>query len=226
MSEPATPAVILLDWANTLSVSRFWESWLEPGHPLRNRAEGLVGVIFGAPSDDLHAWMRGERSAEQVVAQVAATVGVDPVLALEGLAESCRNMRLISDEILPKVASLRAQGIRVGIATDNMDTFTRWTVPALGMDRLFDPILNSAELGALKNDAPDEHGASPFFGEVLADLEPGTRIFLVDDSVMTAPVVAAHGITFCHVTPERDVVAWLDLLANELLGAPLDVVPR
>jgi len=206
--------LILLDWSQTLSVSRFWEPWFTSDDAaLRDLAVRMAGAIFDRPNDLLDRWCLGEVSAEDVVAEVAVAAGIDPVLALEGLEASCRGMRFLSDDILPMVEALRARGVRVGIATDNMDTFTRWTVPALGLDRWFDPILNSSDLGAVKS-GPLAGGRHPFFSDMLDGLEPGTQVYLVDDGGKTAPVAEAIGVTFCHVTPERDVVAWLQEIAS------------
>ncbi|MGC4190199.1 MAG: HAD family hydrolase [Thermomicrobiales bacterium] len=219
MTERDVPVLILLDWYRTLSHSLFWEPWTESDDViLRDVAGRMATALFGGDWRALHRrWMYGEVAAEAVVDAVARAAGVDPALAMRGLIGSCEGMVPASPDILPRVEWLRAHGIRVGIATDNMDTFTRWTVPALDLGRWFEPILNSADLGALKGDALDAAGHSPFFGTLLGELASDTLVYLVDDSAPTAPVAEAAGITFCHVTPERDAAAWLDALARELL---------
>jgi len=216
-----TDAVILLDWHRTLSHSLFWEHWTMSGDgATRAAAARLASAVFAMRDDELAGrWMRGEVAAEDVMALAAPVAGIDPGMALDGLMESCERMALASPEILPRVRQLRASGVRVGIATDNMDTFQRWTVPALGLDRRFDPILSSADLGALKADPLDGERRSAFFGPLLAGLDAGTNVFLVDDSSDTAPVAEALGMTFCQVTPERDVVWWLDAFCDSLLPA-------
>ncbi|MGC4104746.1 MAG: HAD family hydrolase [Thermomicrobiales bacterium] len=213
-----TQAVVLLDWHRTLSHSLFWGHWSGSQDAARREAATrLADACFGGDGTVLASWTRGDMTAEAVIAAVAASAGVDPLLALDGLAESCAQMEFASPGILPLVGRLRAGGVRVGIATDNMDTFMRWTVPAMELRDAFDPILSSAELRALKAGPLDATGESPFFGALLADLAPGTHVYLVDDGADTAPVAEAVGIAFCHVTPERDVVAWLEMLAAELL---------
>ncbi|MGN6483282.1 MAG: HAD family hydrolase, partial [Thermomicrobiales bacterium] len=165
-------AVILLDWYRTLSHSRFWDHWATAGDASLHDAAGRLSRALFATSEHrlVGHWMRGEMAAEDVIAVVAPMAGIDPDLALDGLAEHCASMPMVSAEVLPRVAQLRASGVRVGIATGNMDTFSRWTVPALGLDAVFDPILNSAELGALKADPLDAADGSPFFGAFLAGL--------------------------------------------------------
>jgi hypothetical protein len=62
-----------------------------------------------------------------------------------------------------------------------MDAFARWTVPALHLGAIFDAILDSASLGALKGDVAD--GQSLLFGPWLSDqrIAPCEAV-LVDDS--------------------------------------------
>lgn len=220
MSECGGPGLILLDWYRTLSTSLFWEHWsVSPDPALRDAAARLAHALFGTRNDLIDPWLRGQLSAEQVLERLAPTTAVDPALALRGLAEGCAGMHLLSPRILAQVERLRAHGVAVGIATDNMDTFTRWTVPALGLDRWFDPILNSAERGALKGDPLDDAGASPFFGPLLAGLGPDASVFLIDDSAEIASVVEEAGIVFCHVSAQRSAGSWLDVLAGSLLPA-------
>lgn len=226
MTDAIPSPVILLDWSQTLSNSRFWGPWFTSDDAIvQDLARRMADAIFARPYELLDRWCFGAIAAEEVVDQVAAELGIDPALALEGLERSCREMQFVSPEILPLVEALRAHGVRVGIATDNMDTFTRWTVPAMGLERWFDPILNSADLAAVKSGPLDAAGRHPFFGDLLDRLEPGTCVFLVDDSATTGAVVEPLGVTFCHVTPDRDVVAWLRELATELLegaGEPVN----
>ncbi|MGI8486271.1 MAG: hypothetical protein ACR2OU_18680 [Thermomicrobiales bacterium] len=88
-------------------------------------------------------------------------------------------MRLVSEDVLPQFAMLGARGVCVRIATDNVDSFTRWTVPALGLDRHDDVILNSAELGVMKGDRRQD-GSSEFFSNFLhvRGFAPGTTVIL------------------------------------------------
>jgi FMN phosphatase YigB (HAD superfamily) len=91
------------------------------------------------------------------------------------------------------VRAIRRSGVLVALATDNMDTFTRWTVPALGLGTLFDAILDSASLGTLKDDLTD--GQSRFFGPWLSanGIAPAEAV-LVDDSPPRSAVAVGLGV--------------------------------
>ena len=102
-----------------------------------------------------------------IVRQLSESTGYPAELILADLRESCETMRLMSEAVLPLVDRLRERGVRCFIATDNMDTFTAFTVPALGLADRFDDILNSFEKGMLKQDGTDGVRI-PFFDEYLS----------------------------------------------------------
>jgi FMN phosphatase YigB (HAD superfamily) len=90
-----------------------------------------------------------------------------------------------------------------------MDAFSRWTAPALNLNTLFDGILNSCELGAMKNDLESD-GRSLFFNRYLTenDLRP-SQCLLIDDSTDTAPAMQAIGLTYRQVTSRAQFIAEL-----------------
>jgi beta-phosphoglucomutase-like phosphatase (HAD superfamily) len=94
------------------------------------------------------------------------------------------------------VAQLRRRGVRVVIATDNMDSFSRFTVPALGLSEMFDDILNSFELKALKADC-DAGGRSLFFQPYLRaqELAPAQCV-LIDDAQPTPEYCGQMGLGY------------------------------
>ena len=109
---------------------------------------------------------------------------------------------------------IRENGIKVVLATDNMDTFERWTVPALELEPLFDGILTSVYCGALKSEIQGDY--SPFFDHYLKQnrVRP-TEAILIDDSPIDE-VVKAIGLGFRYVDhPSR-----LASLLGEFLISP------
>jgi FMN phosphatase YigB (HAD superfamily) len=90
--------------------------------------------------------------------------------------------------------AIREQGIKVVLATDNMDAFCRWTVPAMHLGGIFDAILDSASLGVLKDDLVG--GRSPFFGPWLSDqrIAPSEAVLVDDSPPASAASAAAIGL--------------------------------
>lgn len=129
--------------------------------------------------------MIGQYTAEEVCRQLSTITGIEPTDLLKNLEESCKNMKLVSPEVLELLGQLRAKGKKVLIATANMDTFNRWTVPALQLDSHYDGILNSFYIGALK-----EQG-DKFFGKFLRQngIHPYACLIIDDSEVCKAPLV-------------------------------------
>ena len=211
---------IFVDWSRTLSVSQFWGHWKHPEDPQceEHRLFERLQVIWRTENDSLLVpWMRGSLDAERVCSLVADDMGSDPGALLEGLIQSSRDMQLISPLIPDLVRQLRDAGARVVIATDNMDAFTRWTVPALHLDECFDDILNSANLGYLKNDLGADRKPG-FFANYLTDHGLDARkALLIDDSLSTGQLVTELGMRFVPVTAEAPVV---DALRQVLSAVP------
>ncbi len=197
---------IFLDWDGTLSVSRFWQHWAI------ERPDAYAAIqrhLFG--SNMVEPWMRGRYSAEERVATIAPKLGLAPALILKELTESCRRMTLIDPEVSVLIAALRSRGVSVVIATDNMDTFRRWTMPALGLDTLVDDVLDSHTLGYLKRDIASD-GRSLFFGSYLASagLKSGESV-LLDDGAHNR-VVQTVGIDFIQLEHGRGLIPALKSL--------------
>jgi FMN phosphatase YigB (HAD superfamily) len=189
--------VIFIDWDGTLSGSRFWEHWLDEDPDSYNKIQQDLFIGNGGMVQD---WMRGYIAAEQVVSEVAQRTGLDYQYLLHGLEESCKSMVLTHSNILDLIKAKRDQGLKVVVATDNMDTFHRWTVPAMKLEHHFDGILTSVEAGALKEDMAED-GSSLFFHHYLNQnaIEPGQSL-LIDDRDM-GQVASKLGMNFTQVTP-------------------------
>lgn len=202
-------ACVLIDWHGTLSQSLFWEHWHKGTTGEPRMAALLQDAMFGGNHHLLSPWMRGDLTSEDVVARAAVVAGIPFEIAMEGFIASCKSMRLVSDAVLPLIAILRSRGVCVGIATDNMDSFTRWTVPALELDRHVDVVLNSAVLRAMKGERRQD-GSSAFFGDFLhaRGFARGTTVIL-DDSPDIKSVVEAAGMIFRSITSKKTVVSAL-----------------
>ena len=202
MVEVRTPKVVFLDWAGTLSASAFWAGW-------RGSAGGewqtIQSRLFG-DQQLVQAWMRGRLTAEDVVAHLLAGNDQEGERWLGELERSCREMTLTDESLWRIVPTIRAMGIRVVIATDNMDTFPRWTVPALGLTDFADDILDSWTLGVLKEDV-DEAGRSAFFYPwLVANGINATEAVLFDDGHLGA---RTSGVQWIQIGPTRPLAAAL-----------------
>lgn len=160
-----TPKAIFIDWNKTLSNSLFWEHLQDTNHPNNKHLEAIEKSMFQNNRHLINSWMRGEHTFEDVTKILSEDSGVNQEIILNELAESCRQMKYVSEEIPELINKIKDKGIKVVIATDNMDTFERFTIPAMKLEELFDDFLISHSLKLLKGDL--QENSIPFFDEYL-----------------------------------------------------------
>ncbi|MBN1617872.1 hypothetical protein JW887_00840 [Candidatus Dojkabacteria bacterium] len=177
------PKVMFFDWNKTLSNSLFWEHLSDDNHPLNEFHDAIVDSLFSKHKDKIYPWMRGKISVDKIMNLIASDVNLSADTLCEELKISCENMKYVSDETPDLIEQVRGRGIEAVIATDNMDTFSLFTVPGLNLDRQFDDILNSFELGVLKEDF-DENNVPLFFKDYMDQRKlKYDEVVLLDDCV-------------------------------------------
>jgi len=179
--------VIFFDWHKTLSLCDFWAQLKDPAHDRYYWHENIINFLFVENEKIIQRWMRGEIDEEKILQMVSENFGYDKEVLREDLAESCRAMTFLSDEILPVIDTIRKQGIKCVIATDNMDVFKKYVVPALKLDQHFDDVLVSFDQKAFKFDVSKDRKSIPFFHEYLKrNGFAYSDALLVDDRIDTS----------------------------------------
>jgi FMN phosphatase YigB (HAD superfamily) len=204
------PKIVFVDWDGTLSNSRFW------GHLITEDPDGYDKIqksLFVGNSSLLHQWMRGFITVEHVIDHLSDITNLDPQHLFSNLEKSCRAMEFMHTETLEVIKEKRSQGMKVVIATDNMDTFSRWTVPSLQLHDHFDGILTSVARSALKGEV-DKSGRSLFFQHFLNQNGVRPNQSLLIDNSDFANVANSIGMHFQRVTPEFSVIDALRTLQN------------
>jgi FMN phosphatase YigB (HAD superfamily) len=193
------PKVIFLDWYNTLSTSKFWGHWENDKHPYFEKFEKIQASFFGKIKPMIAPWMRGEYTSEEIVKEIAIDTKVPYKFLLNELIFSCKSMTFVSDELPEIIHKLRKQGKKVVVATDNMDSFTRWTVDAMNLNAMFDGVLSSYHIKSLKKEF-DDGGNSLFFRKFLKEngIKPQEGI-LFDDSEDKEDRIQKFGIVYQRI---------------------------
>ncbi len=167
--------VIFLDWYKTVSDSLFWDGLIE-----KPKLEMIQATLFDNNSELANEWMRGVLTAEEAVEAICGKTDLGYSKVFNNLVSSSKQMVLNDIGLLAEVSKLRAKGIKVMIATDNMDTFPRWTVPALKINDYFDGVIDSHTQKALKADFDGE--TSLFFNDYLQTNKASPeKMILIDD---------------------------------------------
>lgn len=205
--------IIFFDWNKTLSYSKFW-GHLENDLKQQDFFARIDRALFNDLEHLLDPWMRGGYRAEEVVKILADNLKVQPASLLDQLQTSCQNMQFVSSKIIKQIKTIKKSGLKVVIATDNMDTFVRWTVPSLKLKSLFDDVLDSWTLKALKKDFRSD-GSSLFFSDFLRKnkIRPDESI-LIDDAEDQGNKIASFGISYRRVSTSKDT----ELIMGDILG--------
>lgn len=209
--------VIFIDWDGTLSNSRFWHRWAGT-----ERYELIQQVLFTEARDLLNDWMTGMVSSATVLKYVEDRTGIIYDELHKELQYSSEHMEFIDQRVIRLINELRNEGMKVVIATDNMDTFRRWTVPSLQLEHLVDGILVSDTQGALKSQVhPD--GTSKFFHHYLSQNGFKSQDSVLIDNSLDAKVVKKFGMNFLHVNESSSLCDHLEKILADATLMSLDI---
>lgn len=192
--------IVFIDFHGTICHDHYWRSL--PA----NRQARLAALLFGADTRLVYEWMRGLHTAEAVNRIVAAELDLPYDDVWQSFVADCRTMH-VAPATLERIAQLR-QRATVILITGNMDSFTRFTVPALGLHLAFDAISNSADEGRLKT---DDNGAA-FLDHATRFGVPIEDCVVIDDAADVCRVFSDLGGTAIQVTSSRTVDDILDTL--------------
>lgn len=209
-----TRKVIFIDWDGTVSNSRFWHRWIGT-----ERYELIQRVLFTKEQDLLNDWMTGFVSFATVLKYVESQTGIPYKELEEELIYSSEHMDFINPKTIELISKLRNKGVKAVIATDNMDVFRHWTVPALQLEQLFDGILVSDTRGALKSHLY-ENGTSKFFHYYLTQNNLQAKDTVLIDNSIDAQLVETFGMNFLHVNKDSSLHDHLEkILADTNRGS-------
>ncbi len=195
--------VLFIDWHNTLSTSIFWGHLQDSAHPHHDLFPLLQPLPPEIHKGMFTSWMRGKVTSEEVIHLIAQLLHLDYDLIFQEFILSCQQMQFVSEEIVNLISRLKARGIKVVIATNNTDSFSRWTVPSMKLNTIFDGIINSSDMKALKWDV-DEKELSLFFADFLStnEIRFGESILIDDNNTETARTrTRGFGIEYRNIQP-------------------------
>lgn len=171
--------VVFIDWDGTLCFDRLWKSLRDKETGDLEFTKAVDEIFFGTDKKLVKDWMYDLMDSERANRILSEKTGKNFDELWNVFVEDCRQMSF-DPHLRQKVLDLR-KFAEVVLVTGNMDCFSRFTVPSLGLDQVFDRILNSSEMGFLKTEQDGE--------TFLSFLRPlGLSIkdaYLVEDSEKT-----------------------------------------
>lgn len=209
---PKKPRCIFIDWNKTLSYSLFW-GHLKDTHSEAKLLPTIEEWLFKDNRAIIEPWMRGQYSTKEIISKMAKGIQKPESLLLNELAWSCINMAFCSDKVPALVRTIQQKNIKVVVATDNMDTFREFTIPAMQLDSLFDDFLISSEMGVLKNDIVNERLV--FFESFLQKHHISyEEVVLLDDSYDTFNLYRGKGFPVILIDGSDSLINTLSQYMN------------
>lgn len=196
---------IFLDWNGTLSKSKFWGQLGNGDETERAMFAQIEEALFGQMRELLKPWMRGEYTSEDICRKIADGTGLAYEVIFAEFVKSCELMELSDGKIPDLLKNLKETGAKIVIATDNMDSFTRWTYPSLQKryGDLFYGFLNSADISAMKEDMGGE--TSLFFDKYIKENNLSCKdSVLIDNSPDKNGVFKKIGLEYIQVPTTED----------------------
>lgn len=189
-------SIIFIDWYRTLSCDLFWQR-IQKENP--TAFEKIEKALF-QNTQLINEWMTGCYSSEEICDHLEECSGISSKKLFSELQTYCSNT-LIRPEIIKTIEQLRLRH-HIIIVTDNMDCFSRFTVPALHIQNWTDAISNSSQVKRLKN----EHGGKTF-QDIADQLHiPMAKTFCIDDNPETCKIIRSLGGTAMQTTGESQTL--------------------
>lgn len=192
--------VLFIDFDGTLCHDKFWRSLNI------SSIEKIQKFLFVKNRFIVNQWMRGMHSSEDINHLISKELNLSFEYLWDHFVNDCEKMT-ISQEILHGIEKLK-NDFYVILITDNMDSFTRFTVPALKLNFYFDLIVNSYESKKFKSDDNGEifvHLLNKYNSKI-------DRSALIDNSQVVCDIFSKRGGNACLVTKEKSALFWLKKL--------------
>lgn len=169
---------VLFDLHGVLTSSP-WATLASVGTGAGRTQEEVLAVMLGDyATDDDHPWHRLERGEIGIgeylpaVLELGVAAGVElDFTRLRGFSERI----IVHDEVVDRARSLRADGYRTAIVTNNIREGSGWRT-LLPVDELFDVVVDSCEVGVRKPN-PAIYAIAL---DRLGGVEPERAVFLDD----------------------------------------------
>ena len=180
--------ILFLDFNGVLSQKTFWFSLSRPSHPSHRFFAPLQTYLFGENIDIVKKWMKGGYTSEQVVKMVADAIDAPYAQLLRQFITDAVNLD-VSVSILKNILILKKEYIIV-LMTDNMDSFSRFTLPAHAqISETFDEIFVSCEQKVFKT----EENCAAFESIIAKYGAVKENCILLDDSVRNCAAFEVFG---------------------------------
>lgn len=196
--------LIFVDFNGVISYKNFWDSIRISDKHIYKKIDSF---LFRDNFDLVRIWMKGKKSSEEIHQFISEELNISFEYLFSHFKQDCETID-ISNKILNNLESIK-ENFYLILRTDNMDSFTRFTLPANPrLSRVFDEIDNSFELKELKR----ENNGYYFTNKARKYNLEIKDCLLIDDSSKNCDFFNELGGTAYCLTGEETVVRHLATL--------------
>lgn len=196
---------VLFDFAGVITSS--------PWGAMTAAGGGSLELLIGSYEEDGdHPWHRVERGEIPIAEWAVAVTEMGKAQGIEvdfAPLQSMLGEMTINEQIVARVRSLRAEGYRVGLITNNVREGSGTWRAMLPIDELFEVVVDSSEVGMRKPNPAIFHHAL----DLLGGIAPAEAVFL-DDSPGNVVGAQQAGLHAIHVDDPDQALQDLDALLS------------
>lgn len=203
-----TKSILFLDFNGVLSYNKFWNQLESETHEYHHYWSMLHEYLFVKDRKLFSQWMLVELTSEKVHRIIEINTSISYEFLFPLFVEDCKTID-ISESILDQIELLKEKYYCI-LATDNMDSLERYTLPAYPrIQQVFHQIDNSYHNKMFKKSNNGEY----FLKRTREMNVPFSQCILIDDSKGICSIFESHDGQAFNVTGENNVIQALTSLA-------------
>lgn len=193
--------IIFIDFNGVISYKPFWFSLKNTSHPLNHLYSSIENFLFKENISLVKDWMIGKYTSEEIHRILEENVDIPYKEIFEIFVNDSRRLD-VSRRILKEVRKMRSIYYFI-LITDNMDSFTRFTLPHNKIiAKSFNEIYDSYSMKASKR-----HNNGIFFKEKIKALDfCPSQCYLIDDSNKNCTIFNSLGGKAFNTKNKKDVI--------------------
>ena len=197
---PRNIKCVVFDFGYTLSPEHYFKI-APPGFPDWHAV--IQKVIFGEPAITI-PWMKGELTSLDIAGILSSHFPLDIPEIAAYMEKGCEQLTF-NPAVRGFAVAQKAAGRKTALVTDNMDVFSKVVVPAHGLERLFDVIVNSSDAHEI-----DKQILWPIAFERLGEGIGYANSLLIEDGEREPALFRAMGGQAYQYSNDAAFLEWLD----------------
>lgn len=195
--------ILFCDFDGVLCHDRYWRNLLPDEY------EKIDKLLFRNNTTLVNDWMRGKYSAEEINRIVSEKTAIPFEKLWNVFVEDCKTMQ-VPRGTLKTLDRLRNRYIVI-LITGNMDSFSRFTQPALALENYFDHISNSFHEGMYKTD----NNGEIFLKYTNKYGVPIQNCIVLDNSKNVCKIFTELGGIAYLITQDQNIIYYLEKIADQ-----------